>query len=234
MGKKKSKVGKQKQAKAKAKTQKRRENAKFNIPMSQDGVIGQNKQTKKDSKAMPKTLQKKLRGSTKTASNVPHKRNADQTEFDQEYQSLQERQYQAQLSRGKSKMQTIDLAPASLQLNQKPTAEQLVTDAANHLESMNQLGQASMLNSQATGGNTTNLLQVLAAQKRQENVMAQQEATKPRDVGEGNNFWALQESDSDEDAPKHVAPAFNFAAPSFAIPSTSHAGFDVLVDDPDL
>lgn len=254
MGKKKSKASKQKQAKAKASSQKRRQNAKFNIPISRDGMVEHQKPNKKDSKAIPKKLQKKLRGSKPNASkadvNTATSKDGEHKDFEDEYRSLQERQYHAQLSKAKkkkSKNSKIEMAPASLQLNQKPTAEQLVADAATHLEGMNQLGHqgASMLSSQAVGstGNnpTRNLLQIMAAQKRHENYIAQKEASKPRDVGEGNNFWALQDGDSDEeDAGKEVTPTFNFAAPSFSMPSTfgtnatSVCISQIPDDDPDL
>jgi len=235
MGKRKSKASKQKQTKAKASTQKRKQNARFNIPISKDGMIEQTKPNKKDTKAIKK-FQKKLRGSTPNASKIPAKKNDEHKDFEDEYRSLQERQYQAQLSKkDKSKKNTIEMAPASLQLNQKPTAEQLVDDAAKHLGSLNQLGQASMLSSQAVGSNpNSNLLQVLAAQKRHESHIAQREAAKPRDIGEGNNFWALQDED-EEDKTKEVSPTFNFAAPSFAMPSTFGTGAGQIPDDdPDL
>ena len=237
MGKKKSKASKQKQAKAKAATQKRRQNAKFNIPISKDGVMAETKSKhNKDSKNIPQKLRKKMRGSKPFGSNAKQKSGEDK-DFEDEYRSLQERQYNAQKKKGKSKTQAITMAPATLQINQKPTTEQLVSDAASHLGNMNELGQTSMSTSTGLGG--SNLLQVLAAQKRQEDYLAQQEAAKPRDLGEGNNFWALRDDDSDEEGAKQV-PSFNFAAPSFALPMTNtntSIGFNssvVVDDDPDL
>lgn len=71
------------------------------------------------------------------------------------------------------------------------------------------------------------MLQILAAQKRQENYMQQQkEANTKIDVGKDNKFWALQNDSDDEEqkesaAPLNfAAPSFNFAAPSFNISST--------------
>ena len=237
MGKKKSKASKQKQAKAKASSQKRRQNAKFNIPISKDGAMVQGLPNKKDSKSIPKKVQKKMKALKPSAVNSKGsaRMNDEQKDFEDEYKSLQERQLAQQRTKGRQKKEILTMAPATLQISQKPTAEQLVADAATHLESLSQLGQASMLSNQAIGSNPNkNLLQVLAAQKRHESHIAQQEAAKPRDAGEGNNFWALRDSD-DEDETKAAIPAFNFAAPSFSMPSTFGGASQFPDDvDPDL
>jgi len=228
MGKKKSNANKQKQAKARAATQKRRSNAKLNVPIvSSDGIMNKN-----DSKTVPRKVQKKLKGAN------PKKNNSEDKDFEDEYRSLQERHFHAQIKKQKS-TKTLEMAPATLQVNQKPTTEQLVSDATSHLHGMQELGQASMLSGTAIGGNpNSNLLQVLAAQKRHENYLAQQEAAKPRNVGEGNNYWALQDDDSDGEREKPDSiKAFNFAAPSFALPTTSTilggSGFGTIADDDD-
>ena len=243
MGKKKSKANKQKQAKARAVTHKRRQNAKFNIPVSSDGMITQTVTgSKKDIKNMPRKLQNKFK-TGKPAFGSKQRKNEEDKDFEDEFRSLQERQFIAQNKKHKSKTK-LELAPATLQVNQKPTTEQLVADAALHLNGMQELGRASMLNGAAISGNPNrNLLQVLAAQKRHEDYLAQQEAAKPRHVGEGNNFWALQGDDSDDEAAKlDSVSTFNFAAPSFAVPTTAvaslgNSGFGNIAfndDDPDL
>lgn len=233
MGKKKSNANKQKQAKAKAATQKRRSNAKFNVPISSDGgIIMQTGQTNKtDSKTVSRKVQKKLKGAN------PKKINSEDKDFEDEYRSLQERHFNEESKKQKS-TKTLEMAPATLLVNQKPTTEQLVSDATSHLHGMQELGQASMLSGTAIGGNpNSNLLQVLAAQKRHENYLAQQEAAKPRDVGEENNFWALQDDSDDEGEKPDSVPTFNFAAPSFALPTTSTifggSGFGTNADDDD-
>jgi len=243
MGKKKSKASKKIQAKAKTATQKRKENSKFNIP-SKDGAIIQTTATTNNNNQQPPkiTLQRKLQGARPNAiQKKKKKKSGEDKDFEDEYKSLEERQYHAQLKKGKSKKQTIEMAPATLQVGQKPTTEQLVADAASHLGGMNQLGQGngSMLTDMAVAGSNPNknLLQVMAAQKRHENYLEQQEAAKPKDIGEGNNFWALLDDDDDEEEKKNVVPTFNFAAPSFAMPTSSTSGFgqgNDLDDDPDL
>jgi hypothetical protein len=242
MGKKKSKANKQKQAKAKAATHKRRQNTKFNIPVSTDGMMMQTQTTsKKDNKTIPRKPQKKFKNANPAVGNTKQK-NAEDKDFEDEYRSLQERQFIAQSKKQKSKI-ILKMAPATLQINQKPTTEQLVDDAASHLNGMQELGQASTLNGSVCSGNpNSNLLQVLASQKRHENYLAQQEAAKPRHVGEGNNYWALQGDDSDDEAAKlDSTPSFNFAAPSFVVPiataslSSGVFGNNAFIDDdPDL
>ena len=239
MGKKKSKAGKQKQAKAKAASQKRKQNAKFNIPISSDGTMITNSSNKKDKKTIPKKIQNKMIGKMNLKDNTRSKKTGEDQDFEDEYKSLLERQHAAQLKKTNKKKQTsLVMAPATLQINQKPTTQQLVDDAANHLHGMQELGQASMLSGAAIGGNpNANLLQVLAAQKRREDYLAQQEAMKPRDIGEGNNFWALQDDSSDDEDKKDSTPAFNFAAPSFSFTPATNFGSGittVLDDDPDL
>jgi len=146
-----------------------------------------------------------------------------------------------------------------LNLNQKPTTEQLVNDAATHLGGMNELGQqqggnnqqmstdmtynhmslgTSMgMNMEMSEQNNTNLLQVMAAQKRHENYMQQQyvntsytnsngnvnnKATEgSNNKGVENKFWALQDDSDDEKEQAPAQPMFNFAAPSFSMPSSS-------------
>ncbi|GFH58199.1 predicted protein [Chaetoceros tenuissimus] len=237
MGKKKSKAGKQKQAKAKAASQKRKQNAKFNIPISSDGTMITNSSNKKDKKTIPKKIQNKMIGKMNLKDNTRSKKTREDQDFEDEYKSLLERQHAAQLKKtNKKKQNSLVMAPATLQVNQKPTTQQLVDDAANHLHGMQELG---MLSGAAIGGNpNANLLQVLAAQKRREDYLAQQEAMKPREIGEGNNFWALQDDSSDDEDKKNSStPAFNFAAPSFSFTPATNFGSGtttVLDDDPDL
>jgi hypothetical protein len=70
---------------------------------------------------------------------------------------------------------------------------------------------------------TSNLLQILAAQKRNEMMIQQRQTDQKKDnCGDGNNFWALQDNDSDDeegrnnpDEKQKSIPVFDFAPPSF-------------------
>jgi len=239
MGKKKSKASKQKQAKAKSMTNRRKQGAKFNTPMSVGGAIAKDAQPKRNLNANRKKKLKAGKPNLDVKKNQPQKRDAD---FEREFRALEERQYQAGIS-GKSKSKTMEFAQPTLQLDKKPTTAQLVADAASHLGGMQELGRSNIASMHSTN---PNMLQILAAQKRQENYMQQQnKANMKNDVGKDNKFWALQNDSDGEEEQKSVAalnfaaPSFNFAAPSFNISSTpapSNSFGNNLHDDidPDL
>mmetsp|Transcript_8542 Transcript_8542/g.10796 ORF Transcript_8542/g.10796 Transcript_8542/m.10796 type:complete len:268 (+) Transcript_8542:97-900(+) len=267
MAKKKSKIGKQKQNKAKSVNKKRKQIAsKFNVPFSKNGdfmkpnnstgIAAAAATTKtpanspKDAikgkyivgkkKLFKKLFQSSTAGST---SRLP-KRNDEQATFEHEYKSLQERQYHLKFQQSASKHNTnqIVMTPATLQINQTPTAEELVADAANQISKFDEFGKplfsssgnysSDISNNALTG--TSNILQVMAAQKRQEMAVASSYMNQKEDKMKDNSYWALHDTDSDEEQDKQESqPSFNFAAPSFSLPPSSFHNRQVD-DDPDL
>ena len=250
MGKKKSKAGKQRQAKAKSLQSKK---LQFHVPISKDGQLlpqhanGSFTLDKNSRQNKSEKLHKVSASNSKSTKKTLNKwKSEEDLAFEHEYKSLQERQYHAQINKAAYKQKKdIPLAPATFQLKMDhiPTAEELIQDAAQKLD-----GLMSSSNTTTTTTTTTipvsshhstdhkNILQVLAAQKRQESYMISNNVRK-----EENKFWALQQDDDDSDedtlqdnsksiSMKHI-PLFQFAAPSFSLPSTYQNEVD---NDPDL
>lgn len=247
MGKKKSKAGKQRQAKAKSLQSKK---LQFHVPISKAGqVLSQHSSgsfaLEKSSRQNKSDKLNKM--STSNSNNTKKTLNKWKSEedlaYEHEYKSLQERQYHAQINKTAFKQKKdIQLAPATLQLkmNQNPTAEELIQDAAQKLDGLMSSSNTSTTTIPFSSNDSTdnqNLLQVLAAQKRQESYMISNKVRK-----EENKFWAFQQDDDDDSdeettkdnsksSSKKQIPLFQFAAPSFSLPSTYQ---NEVNDDPDL
>lgn len=263
MGKRKSKASKQKQAKAKAATQKRKQHAKFNIPLSSDGTAPPQPNKKATSTTTSSRINnnpsgnptsKMLMGArpSHSVTNTSLEKREEDKDFEEEYKSLQERKQYEYLQKTKPKKKHIEMAPAIFEVNKKLSTEQLLDNATSHLQDMQELGKSRRLNSAGMEANAnSNLLQVLAAQKRHEDFLAQQKASSSQKENEGdlggNSFWALRDDDSDDEMEqKNNVNTFNFAAPSFVVPSQSVSvqgsnaaggdGFQAVdgEDDPDL
>lgn len=236
MGKRKSKASKQKQAKAKVATIKRRQHAKFQIPLSSDGTAQplQNKKatttTSNSSRINPgidNQQPKIIKGAQPSHSigKIRLKKEGEDKDFEDEYKSLQERKQYEESKKTKPKKKKLEMTPAIFEVNKKLSTEQLLDNATTHLQGMQELGMSRTLNTvgMAESNPDRNLLQVLAAQKRQEDFLAQQKAVSQKETGgylDGNRFWALGDDDSDNEVDqKNSVPTFNFAAPSFVVPS---------------
>mmetsp|Transcript_9902 Transcript_9902/g.18619 ORF Transcript_9902/g.18619 Transcript_9902/m.18619 type:complete len:259 (+) Transcript_9902:91-867(+) len=258
MGKRKSKASKQKQAKAKSATQKRRQHAKFKIPLTSDGTTQQlpNKKASTTSKINPSggNQRKKILKATKPshfAGIASQQKEGEDKDFEQEYKSLQERKQYELLQKTKPKRKDIEMTPAIFDMNKKLSTEQLMDNTTSHLQDMQELGKSRTQTDFGTEENPdSNLLQVLAAQKRREDFLAaQMKAANQKnkgDVFDGNSFWALRDDDSDHEQKeqKNNVATFNFAAPSFVVPTqtvpvsgpNSNGGLPTIYgeDDPDL
>lgn len=130
MGKKKSKASKQKQAKAKSMTNRRKQGAKFNTPMSVGGEIAKDAQPKRNLHANRKKKLRVGKPNVDVKKKQPQKRDAD---FEREFRALEERQYHAGIS-GKSKSKTIEFSQPTLQLDKKPILHNLLQMPPHTLE----------------------------------------------------------------------------------------------------
>lgn len=249
MGKKRSKVSKQKQAKATAASRSR----KFGVSVKKGGGREQTTALVLDSK------KKQPRSNATKSINKPVKPQApwlgkdspnqkprshedeEQADFDRQFASMEERQKAlASKKSGKKKGSVImpTFAPATLIIDdaQKSTAR-LMEEATSRVQAFQDIGQQVTTNSglDTQVMSNSNKLQLLAAQQRATWNMAEAEENVPTSVN--NAFSALQEdSDNEWENPEETAPAplFQFAAPSFGLPQAVPTTNNQEDDDPDL
>lgn len=272
MGKKKSKTGKQRQAKAKVKSLQSKK-LQFHVPISKAGQLLPAQSSKSASSSSSSTLdhsnlkqsKKDKRNMTRMGSNSKHDtkkksplntwKSEEDKAYEQEYLSLQERQYHAQINKMSSKKKKdISLTPASLQLkmDRPPTAEELIQDTAQKLDGIMSFSNTTITTTSSSSSsnsnhtlanhhNPQNLLQILAAQKRQEQYMIS--TTTQTNKNEENKFWVLQQDEDDDSEDEMTTrndtsktsnvPVFQFAAPSFSVPLANQPT-NAVDDDPDL
>lgn len=240
MGKKKTKTGKQRQAKAKSLQSKK---LAFHVPVSKAGQLilsshssASSRSDHVNSKQSKKHKRNVLHGSnsksTKTKVSLNQWKSEEDRAYEQEYNSLQERQYHAQMNKtDRKKNKDISLAPATLQLkmDQTPTADELIQDTAQKLD-----GLMSSSNTTTPITSFSNNPQTYNNQKIYMNPITNK--------NEENKFWLLNQDDEDSDeettntngkskTAASVSP-FQFAAPSFSLPLSSCP--NELDHDPDL
>lgn len=272
MGKKKSKTGKQRQAKAKVKSLQSKK-LQFHVPISKAGQLlpaqssksaslssstldhSNLKQSKKDKGNIIIRMGSNSKHDTKRKSPLNTWKSEEDKAYEQEYLSLQERQYHAQINKMSSKKKKdISLTPASLQLkmDRPPTAEELIQDTAQKLDGIMSFSNTTITTTSSSSSsnsnhtlanhhNPQNLLQILAAQKRQEQYMIS--TTTQTNKNEENKFWVLQQDEDDDSEDEMTTrndtsktsnvPVFQFAAPSFSVPLANQPT-NAVDDDPDL
>ena len=264
MGRKKSKVSKKKQAKAAARTCAKKSNKGLGgVPASKGGLLsvpasiiqaaaGASAASKK-SNAKTKTPKKKNgKGMNPTWQGMNQKNmtskakvtlttaatNGERSDFDKEFASMQERQFN-QIHKKNQKGNKIEFAAPTLRT--KKTAEELVNDAAHQISEMVDVGQKHT-HAPPFNHHSSSLLQAMAHQKKTEGYVPQPKVmTGERYVPPSNNMFSALEEDSEEEGatPNSSVPSFSFTAPTFSFQSSFHptaaaGGSHVLEDDPDL
>lgn len=195
----------------------------------------------------------------------------EQKDFMEEFKSLQERtlrQHQKQKENKQyERSAAISFNQPIFDINKKATTEELIIQATNQFNEqqfMNtsgstgsaatttamfeSLNDANNLQNTSNCNKNRNLLQEMAAKKREEmriktlycnntsntNNGWNVQSTNDHDKMKENSFWALQEDDSDEENGNNACKGssstttsggnlFSFSAPSFIVPSTTHS-----------
>eukprot|EP00957_Ditylum_brightwellii_P004464 339498-Ditylum_brightwellii.AAC.1 len=252
MGRKKSKTSKQKQAKAAASSskvknkfsssfggvvvhkggggghgQKDRINASSaNVILKKDSSSSKNKNGRRRANTKMSMLDQALKGG---GGSLNFNRTDEQKDFDKEFASQQERVLRQEQKSTSKRQKNIkkntapaipNLTPATLTLEPK-TAAEMVEDATNYVAlGMTDIGKQQQ---QTTAAAPSNLLQVLAAQKRNE--WNAQDVQRQRDEEEfqkgrdpNNPFGALGgwQDDSDDEAEQNKTSHMQFAPASFS------------------